>query len=149
MRRARTIESGRCWSVLSPSISPIGMVSISVRSMPRPWAKRIKSSYSSSFTPLSATALSLILRPARSAHAFGDEHRAEPVKLLEREQVRLRQEGHVLRHAVDAAEVAAVGDRNPDIGHVWGEGVDHRPDRGAGDELSLHDLCNSRLRDTA
>ena len=49
------------------------------------------------------------------AHAACDEGRAEPVELLEREQVLLRQEGHVFRHAIDAAEVAAVGDRNAQI----------------------------------
>ena len=83
------------------------------------------------------------------ADAFGDESRAQPVELFQRQQVLLGQEGHVLRHAVDAAEVAADGDGNPEIGHVSAEGVDHRPDRGAGDELNRHDLCNSRLRDTA
>jgi len=46
------------------------------------------------------------------AHALGDEGRAQPVELFERQQVGLGQEGHVLRHAVDAAEIAAVGHRH-------------------------------------
>ena len=50
--------------------------------------------------------------------------RAEPVELLERQQVLLRQEGHVLRHAIDAAEVAAVGHRDAQIGDVPAERVD-------------------------
>ena len=50
------------------------------------------------------------------AHAARDEGAAQPVELLERQQVGLRQERHVLRHAVDAAEVAAVGHRDAQIG---------------------------------
>ena len=195
-------------------MSPIGMVSIRVRSKPRPWAKRIRSSNSSSLTPFSATALSLTSRPAFSAasmpamtwakspqrvmalkrsgferverdvdaldagvlqllgelgelaavggerelveaagvevaregaeqpqdvlahqrlaagdaqlaHALGDERRAQTVELLQREQVLLGQEGHVLRHAIGAAEIAAIGDGHAQIGHVPAEGVDH------------------------
>ncbi len=59
-------------------------------------------------------------------HALGNECRAQPVELLEREQVLLRQEGHVLRHAVGAAKIAAVGDGDPQIGHVPAKRVDHR-----------------------
>ena len=58
--RARTSDSGRYWSVRSPSISPSGMVSISVRSMPRAVRPADQVSISSSLTPLSATALILI-----------------------------------------------------------------------------------------
>ena len=189
------------------------MVSIKVRPKPRPWAQRIMSSISSSFTSRSATVLILILRPARSAasmplhhlseiaaagdgpefggierverdvdalhaasgkrlgvkgelaavggerelveaaaemprqpldqphdvpphqrlaagqpqlaHALGDEGDRQPVELLERQQVVARQEGHGLRHAIDAAEVAAVGDRDAQIGDVPAEPVDH------------------------
>ena len=60
------------------------------------------------------------------AHAAGDEGRAEPVELLERQHVLLRQEGHVLRHAIDAAEVAAVGHRHAQIGDRPAERVDQR-----------------------
>ena len=58
------------------------------------------------------------------SHAQADEGRAEAVELLERQEVRLGQEGHVLGHAVDAAEVAAVGDRDAQVGDRAGEGVD-------------------------
>ena len=54
-----------------------------------------------------------------------DEGRAEPVELLERQELGLGQERHVLGHAVDAAEVAAVGDRDPDVADGPPEGVDH------------------------
>ena len=53
------------------------------------------------------------------------------------------QEDPVLRHAVDAAEVAAIGDRNPEMDHVPTERVDHRPNRGARDELI--DLFSRRV----
>src|SRR5664279_130732 len=55
--RAETSDSGRYWSVRSAPTSPSGMVSISVRSMPSPWAQRMRSSNSSSLTPFSATAV--------------------------------------------------------------------------------------------
>ena len=55
-----------------------------------------------------------------------DEGRAEPVEFLERQQVLLGQEGHVLGHAIDAAEVAAVGDRHAQIGDRPAERVDQR-----------------------
>jgi hypothetical protein len=41
--------------------------------------------------------------------AARDEGAAQAIELLEREQIGLGQERHVLRHAVDAAEIAAVG----------------------------------------
>ena len=53
--------------------------------------------------------------------------RAEPVELLERQQILLGQERHVLRHAIDAAEIAAVRDRDPQIGDRAAERVDERP----------------------
>ena len=60
---ARASDSGRYWSSrASAPISPIGMTSISVRSMPRPWLQRIRSSNSMSLTPRSATALILIVQ---------------------------------------------------------------------------------------
>ena len=48
-------------------MSPSGIVSISVRSMPRPCAKRTSSAISSSLTPFSATALILTASPASCA----------------------------------------------------------------------------------
>ena len=59
------------------------------------------------------------------ADALLDEDGAEPVELFERQQVLLRQEGHVLGHAIGAAEVAAVGDRYAQIGDRATERVDH------------------------
>jgi len=58
-------------------------------------------------------------------NALFDEDTAEPVKFLEREQVLLRQEGHVLGHAISAAEIAAVGNRHAQIADRATEGVDH------------------------
>ena len=58
------------------------------------------------------------------AHAAGDEGAAQPVELLQREQVGLGQERHVFRHAVDAAEIAAVGDRDAQIGDRPPERID-------------------------
>jgi DUF971 family protein len=51
---------------------------------------------------------------------FVDEGGAQPVELLERQHFPLGQEGHVLGHAVDAAEVAAVG-------HRYAQIADRRP----------------------
>ena len=59
------------------------------------------------------------------AHAQADERRAQPVQLLQRQQLGLGQERHVLGHAVDAAEVAAVGDRHPHVADGPAERVDH------------------------
>ena len=56
--------------------------------------------------------------------AEADEGRAEPVELLERQQLGLGQELHVLGHAVDAAEVAAVGHRDAQVGDRARERVD-------------------------
>ena len=52
---------------------------------------------------------------AQLAHPHIDEGTAQPVQLLQRQHVLLRQEGHVLRHAIDAAQIAAVSDGNPEI----------------------------------
>ena len=54
---------------------------------------------------------------AQLLRAQADEGRGDAVQLLERQHLGLRQEGHVLGHAVDAAQVAAVGDRHAQIGH--------------------------------
>jgi len=59
------------------------------------------------------------------AHALGDEGGTEPVQFFERQQILLRQEGHVFRHAIGAAEIAAIGDRHAQIGNRPTEGVDH------------------------
>ena len=202
--RARTSESGRYCSVRSAPISPIGMVSINVKSKPRPCAQRIRSSISSSLTSRSATVLILIAKPGARrrvdaaqhlrevaspgdlpefrgververdidaghaasgerlgmvrklaciggqrqlvealaqmprqpldqphdvpphqrlaagqpelAHAARDEGARQPVDLLEAQQILARQEVHRLGHAIDAAKVAAVGDRDAQIG---------------------------------
>src|SRR5690606_17273064 len=50
----------------------------------------------------------------------------EPVQFLEREEILARQEGHVLGHAIGAAEVAAIGHRDAQIGDRPPEGVNHR-----------------------
>ena len=63
---------------------------------------------------------------AQLAHALGDERAAQPVEFLQAEQVGLRQERHVLRHAIDAAEIAAVGHRNAQIGDGAMKRVDQR-----------------------
>ena len=59
-------------------------------------------------------------------HAFGDEGAAQPVEFLKAQQVGLRQEGHVLGHAIDAAEIAAVGHRHPQIGDGARKRIDQR-----------------------
>ena len=61
---------------------------------------------------------------AQLPHAEADEGVAEPVELLERQELRLGQELHVLGHAVDAAEVAAVGHRDAQIGQPPSERID-------------------------
>ena len=48
----------------------------------------------------------------------------EPLDLLEREQACARQEVDRLRHAIDAADVAAVGDADPQVVVDPAEGVD-------------------------
>ena len=57
---------------------------------------------------------------AELAHTEVDEHARDALDLLEREELTARQESilvaeDLLRHAVDAAEVAAVRDRDPKI----------------------------------
>ncbi len=44
------------------------------------------------------------------------EGRAQPIELLEREKIALRQEAHLLIHAVDAAQIAAISHRDAQIG---------------------------------
>src|SRR6185312_9377155 len=73
--------------------------------------------------------------------AQADEGGAEPVELLECQQVALRQEAHVLRHAVDAAKVASVGHRDAQVGDGAAERVDH------GRILSCLATCPCCVRD--
>ena len=61
---------------------------------------------------------------AQLAHAARHEGRAQPVELLEREDLGLGQKRHVFRHAIDAAEVAAVGHRDAQIGDGAAERID-------------------------
>jgi hypothetical protein len=58
------------------------------------------------------------------AHAQADEGRGQAIQFLQRQHLRLGQEGHVLGHAIGAAQVAAVGDRDAQIGHRAAEAVD-------------------------
>ena len=57
--------------------------------------------------------------------AQADEGGAETVEFLECQQVALRQEAHVFRHAIDATKVASVGHRDAQIGDGAAERVDH------------------------
>jgi hypothetical protein len=52
------------------------------------------------------------------------ERRTQPVQLLDGQHLGLGQEGRTLAHAVDAAEVAPVGDRHAQIIHHPAEGID-------------------------
>ena len=63
---------------------------------------------------------------AQLADAAAHERRAQPVEFFERQKVLLRQERHVLGHAVDAAEVAAVRHRYAQILDAAAEGIDQR-----------------------
>ena len=82
----------------------------------------------------------LAARDANLSDAFPDECGAQAIELFEREKVGLRQERHVLRHAIDAAEVAAIGDRNPQIGDVAPERIDH------GSAGWLNRVCGEMLK---
>ena len=59
-------------------------------------------------------------------HAPRDEDVGELDQLLEGQHVLARQERHRFRHAITAAEVAAVGDRHAHVGDPPAEAVDHR-----------------------
>ena len=61
---------------------------------------------------------------AKLSDAQTNEGRAHAVQLFQCQQILFGQEGHVLRHAIGAAEVAAVGDRDPQIVDGPREGVD-------------------------
>ena len=62
---------------------------------------------------------------AQLPDAEPDEGAAHPVELLEGQQLRLRQKVHLFRHAIDAAEVAAVGHRYAQIGDGASKRIDH------------------------
>ena len=59
-------------------------------------------------------------------YATRDEDVGQRDDLLERQDIGARQEGHRLGHAVAAAEVAPVRDRQAHIGDAPAEAVDHR-----------------------
>ena len=81
---------------------------------------------------------------AQLARPHPHEGRAQPVELLERQHVRLGQEGHVFRHAIDAAEVAAVGDRHAHVADRPAERIDQR--RRGGGSVRVHARDDNRLR---
>ena len=62
---------------------------------------------------------------AKLFDAEPDEGAAHPVELLEGQKLGFRQKSHLFRHAIDAAEVAAVGDRYAQIGDGSSKRVDH------------------------
>ncbi|QTK78462.1 hypothetical protein AT6N2_C0581 [Agrobacterium tumefaciens] len=59
------------------------------------------------------------------AHAARDEDGTEPVEFFERQKILLGQKGHVLRHAIGTAEIAAVRYRDAQIGDGAAERVHH------------------------
>jgi hypothetical protein len=63
---------------------------------------------------------------AQLSGSAGDKGGAQAVELLEREQIPARQKLHVFGHAIDAAQIAAVGHRHAQIGDGAAEGVDER-----------------------
>ena len=82
------------------------------------------------------------------SHALGDEGRAQPVEFFEREQIGLGQERHVFRHAIEAAQVAAVGDRHPQIADRPAKRVGHRA-RQRGGRIRGRSRHFNRLPDAA
>jgi hypothetical protein len=77
-------------------------------------------------------------------HTQADENAREARHFLEAEDRAVRQElvagvEHLARHAVDAAEVAAVGDRDAQVAHRPAARVGERPaaKRGGADALRL------------
>ena len=52
---------------------------------------------------------------AQFLHALVDEGVAEPVHFFERQQILLRQEGHVFGHAIGAAEITAICNGDAEI----------------------------------
>src|SRR6478672_9128709 len=62
-------------------------------------------------------------------HPAADEGGGDPVDLLEGQDLLFRQKGHVFRHAVNAAEIATVGHRDPQIGDLAAKRIDQLRDR--------------------
>src|ERR1700736_6629726 len=67
----------------------------------------------------------LAARPAEVLDAEPDEGGAHAVELFEGQELGFRQKNHLFRHAIDAAEVAAVGDRYAQICDGSSKRVDH------------------------
>src|SRR5207237_1358331 len=124
--------------------SPSGITSMSERSMPRPCVHSTSWGHWPSLEPLRATAFPLISKPApprhlppphqrpaagqpELTHPHSDEETAQPVKLLQSDEIGLRQERHILPHAVDAAEITTVRDRDAEISDRARERIDQRP----------------------
>src|SRR6516165_11546576 len=54
-------------------------------------------------------------REAQLPHAARNERAAKPIELFKAQQIGLRKKCHVLRHAIDAAEIAPIGHRDAQI----------------------------------
>jgi DNA-directed RNA polymerase II subunit RPB1 len=65
-----------------------------------------------------------LLRLQLLAHAKGNEAFGDDGDFLERQQPVARQEGHLLRHAIAAAEIAAIRHRNAQVADRSAEAVD-------------------------
>ena len=93
---------------------------------------------------------------AHLRHPVGDERRRQPRDLLEGQDLRARQEGVVraeglARHAVGAAEVAAVGDADAQVAQRPGSGVEDGERGGDAHQGSMvpgaaHGPAGARLR---
>ena len=63
------------------------------------------------------------------AHALGDEGRAQPVEFFQRQEIGFRQKSHVLGHAIETAQIAAIGHRHAQIPDGPAERIDHRTEQ--------------------
>ena len=63
---------------------------------------------------------------AQLGHALGNECAAQAIEFLKAQHIGLGQECHVLRHAIDAAEIAAVGHRHAQIADGALKRIDQR-----------------------
>ena len=63
---------------------------------------------------------------AQAADAARNEGGAQAIKLVEAQNLAFRQERLIFRHAIDAAEIAAIGHGHAQIGDRAGEGIDQR-----------------------
>src|SRR5947209_3597966 len=134
--RSRISRAGTTRSRFQPFVAPTSMNSMKRTMMPLPWKCRARSTIVWSLTPRSTTAFTLPDErpPARDAdllHAVRDEDARQARDLFEGEQLAARQEAvvrpeHLARHAVGAAKVAAVRDRNAQIAQRTAEGVGKR-----------------------